>query len=195
MKKRYIFLGILILLCAAAFIYFSRPAKISLTESQKQAQVSKILGRKAILTDSTGGYKIYKDTYVSFKFPAEATVYNYKDPGFASSSGLIGSYSYDLSHPKVVFNYAAYKRVSVLSLNDDPSFRLRTMPERSYRQSAINMAGVAGVLFSKDDSENSERSIFVFRKGVVYSFVITGSDPSRLDASIKLTAGSFSFNN
>lgn len=166
-----------------------------MTQVQKEKALTELLGRKVDLSKrKKSGNAEYKDTYLSFKYPAEAVEYKYKDPTFASQSGLLSSFSFDMRNPRIIFNYAAGKRENIKSLSDDPSYTLRSNPARGYKSSEINIDSNTATLF-KRDGQDYERSLFLMKDEVEYSFILTGSDPKTLDKLIELISSSLKFSN
>jgi len=191
--KKYLFLIILILFGAGAFIYFSRPAGSNLTDNEKTQALTKLLGRKVNLTDDKRSDATYEDKLLSFKYPGNAVIYEYRDPSVKANKSFLYTFSYDIKIPKTVFNYSAESRSEMQTLDDDSSYRLRTLPERGYQKSAYKLGGVEGVLFKKDDSTSSERSVFILHKNILYTFVFSGSDPETLDKVLTLLSSSAKF--
>ncbi len=163
------------------FIYLSLPSTTHYSDSQKEKKVSSLLGRKANLTDEKTGSATYKDAYLTFEYPANAVIYKYKDPSFASRAGTLAAFSYDLSNPKIVFNYTASKRDNIKNLSDDPSYQLRKNPERGYKMITKKIGEISIEEFTKDSSLESERSVFIMKDGAEYIFTILGSDKENLD--------------
>lgn len=191
MKIIKISLIITIVILISAFIYYSLPTDTKYSTSQKEKALGDLLGRKVNLEDSKPREDItYSDKYISFKYPGNASVYTYKDPTFASRSGILATFSYDLRNPRVVANFVASKREDINSLSDDPAFTLRSNPSRGYKSEIIKK--LDGVLFKRDGQEN-ERSLFLMKDGVEYYFILTGTDPKKLDSLISLIVSSFKF--
>jgi len=194
MKKLGIFLVISVIVVGTALYLMLQPEKQVMSTSQKEQALSKLLGRKVDLSDKKKPEKSdYKDSYVEFSYPGDAVIYNYRDPDFASESGLLSSFSYDIKDPKVVFNYAAVEKSNVKSLSDDPSFRLREMPAGGYKKSTIKIDDTQAVLFEKNNPQAFEKSIFIFRGKTLYSFVLTGADSSSLSRVVSLLSHSLKF--
>lgn len=195
MKKIGIFLIIATVVVSVSIYLMLLPEAHPMTDSEKQQAVSKILGRQANLTDKKPeGNTEYKDDYLSFSYPAAAAEYKYRDPGFASTKGLVSSFSYDLHDPRVVFNYSAVSNPSVNSLDDDPSYRLREDPSRGYRMSKITIDNVPATLFQQDNSQNSEATLFIFYNKTLFTFATTGPDSAALTSIITLLRSSLVFN-
>ena len=196
MRKLYIVFVVFVIILAGLFIYFSLQKAPELTPREKEQAVAELLGRKAKLSDTKEKENgKYGGKYAEFSYPGNAVVYTYKDPDFAQEKGLLESFSYDLKAPRVVFNYVATKRDDFKTLDDDPSYRLRTLGSRGYKKTTVKMSNVEGIAFQKDDQENSERDLFAIHNGVLYSFVFTGSDPKELDKLAGLLLASFKFEN
>jgi hypothetical protein len=192
--KRIILLIVLIALIAGGVYYFFKPLDQRLTKQDKEQALTKLLGRKVDLSNK-GPQKDreYKDKYIKFAYSGVASIYDYQDPSFASGSGLLASFSYDLRNPRVVFNYAAKSKPEYHNVDDDSSYRLRTLPERGYKKSTVHLDNYDATLFTKNEFPTSERSLFMLKDKVAYSFVFTGSDSKYLDTVVSLFSSSFKF--
>lgn len=172
--KKFAPLVLILLVLTGLFIYFSIPVKNSLTSSQKESLLEKTVGRDVSFSSfKNKENKTFEGKKVSFKYPGDAILYNYKDPNFATRSGSVEMFSYDLKEPRVVFNYVATDK-NLLSLSDDPAVALRRTKARGYSEELLEL-GQEGAKFTRKGTEN-EVSLFILRNGVVYSFVLTGSD-------------------
>lgn len=192
MKKRYIFLILLIIALIVTFIYYSRPAGAPLTESQKQQALTRLLGRKVNLSNDKKADATYDDKLLSFNYPGSAVIYEYRDPSLANIKSIVGTFSYDIKIPKAVFNYVSEERPEMKSLDDDSSYRLRTLPERGYQKSAVHVSGVDGVLFKKDDPTGSERSLFILYRNTFITFSLSG-ESGELDRILTLLTSTLKF--
>lgn len=180
-----------IALLVLAFIYFSKPDK--LTEKERQEAIDKVVGGKANLNgpEVKTGSGIYKGKHAEFSYPASAEIYDYKDPNSVNSDPESESFSFDIKSPRLVFNYNASATREV-KLEDISAVKFRNDPANGYANSEEKVDGVIGVSFKKDRSGEymAEKTLFVLNNGNLITISITGSsleEVENLFDSIKQT--------
>lgn len=167
-----------------------------LTEAQKNQALTNILGRKPNLTDSVvKGNKTYKSKYISFLYPAQATIYTYIDPNIKNDPNVLDIFSFDISNPRLVFNYSAISYTnSVAKVSDIPDVRLRQLESNSYVQSTAFAGGVEGLGFEKTDETGTiEKTAFFLVNGRSFSFSLQGSDSKGIENLYNLILQSLKF--
>lgn len=177
MKKWLLFsiLGLLLVGGGVTFYILSQPPKEKLSKAFKEQAVTKLLGRKAQLDDAfqkTGNEK-YDGKYISFEYPAIATIYVFNTP---ISGAQLERFEFDQKTPKIYSTLQVNaNRANITLADDDPAARLRHTQSNLYKEAEITVAGVKGIEFVKKE-EGSERSIFWLYKNNIYSFVFYGPD-------------------
>src|SRR5690242_12112836 len=121
MKKllAFILITLLIIFIIVAYNYLNSPVK-SLTDKQKTQALTNILGRKPNLTDATAkGNKTYNGKFASFLYPASSVIYKYIDPNLAKDHSVLETFSFDISNPRLIFNYSVISYTNtVLKVSD-----------------------------------------------------------------------------
>lgn len=178
--KKWVALGVFLIFLVAgavAFYLLSQPPKESLSDDFKQKAITKMLGRKAQLTqiEEKKGKVAYNGKYISFDYPAKAVIYNYKDPGFASSSSLLEDFSFDIKSPRLIFNLAVLKTSGKLhTIDDDSGVMFRKNSPGQYKDVSRPINGYVGRIYERDD-ENPEKTAFFLVGGRFYSISVTGN--------------------
>jgi hypothetical protein len=182
MKKRIVFLILLpvcVILFGILFYLLSQPPKEKLSKAFKEQAVTKLLGRKAQLEDKNvpQGNATYDGKYISFEYPAKAAIYTYKDPYGASgssSSDVLETFSFDMQSPKVVFSMMILKDLSrTPSINEISGVKFRET-SGSYKGEDVVVSGKKGRVYEKNDPSGSEKTVFFFFDGKIYSLALTG---------------------
>lgn len=179
MKKAllFIFVVLLIALSIAAYFILNSPGK-ALTDTQKTQALTNILGRKPNLTDSSPkGNSTFNGKFASFSYPASAVIYKYIDSNLAKDPTILETFSFDMSNPRLIFNFSVSENKNVKSISDIPDVRLRQVQSNIYSQNTAFADGVEGLVFQKQDQNGSiEKTAFFFVNGKSYSFSIQGTD-------------------
>jgi hypothetical protein len=179
MKKIFYFTVALILIVAmlSVFLILNRTTK-TMSKAESEAALAKMLGRKPNLDvkNTPTGNVLYKGKYVSFMYPAIATIYTYRDPAAASDKTEIENFSFDISDPRLVCNFSVEQNLSNnISLDDISGVRLREDKSRGYQQSEILADGQKGLAFTQS-GDQSEKSGFFIVNSKIYSLSVTGND-------------------
>jgi len=181
MKKKIFLLCLLLLLIlgGVAFYILSQPPKEKLSEEFKDEAVTRLLGRKAQLSNDTPrGDTEYKGKYISFKYPAKALVYKFRENSTSSGSASLEDFSFDLKEPTVTFNLNISRNSSNLnSITDSPAFKLRELRDYEYKKSQIKINNINGVAFSKNEN-GIERSAFILHNNLIYAISVSGVEES-----------------
>lgn len=194
-KKTFAFcLLLIILLCGVAFYVLSQPPKEKLSEEFKDEAVTRLLGRKAQLSDETlAGDAQFKGKYISFIYPAKALVYKFRENSSSSNSASLEDFSFDLKEPTVTFNLNISKNSSNLSnVSEIPSYRLRELRDHEYKKSQIKVKSVNGVSFLKKEN-GFEKSAFFLYNNMIYTISVTGIEESSTLALFEKVISSASF--
>lgn len=193
-KVLIVLLVLLIVAGVIAFYIFSQPPDQQLSEQFKQDAATKILGRKAQLTEENVpvGNTKYEGKYLTFEYPAKALVYEYKDPNFASNSSRLEDFSFDIKTPKLVFNLQVLENPQLASIDDYPAVRMRSNPSSGYKESVISADNTSGKAYLKDGSE-PEQSGFFLKNNKIYSLSITGVSSDEVQKLFSQIVGSVSF--
>lgn len=181
MKKWIIFAVVFFVLIIAggiAFYFISLPPKETMSKEAKEQAVTKLLGRKAQLSEvvqKEGSVK-YDGKYISFEYPAAATIYEFNSPTASTGSSRLERFEFDLRSPKVnsIVQISA-NTSNIASGADDSGARLRHSQANLYQESETTIAGVKAIEFIKK-SEGVERSLFWVYKDKIYTFVFYGPD-------------------
>ncbi len=195
MKKflLFVFAAIIVFVCAWAYLIIAAPPK-PLTEQEKLADLTQILGRKPNLTGTTPTGNIeYKGKYASFSYPAAAKIYTYRDLGLKQDKSILETFSFDIQNPRLVFNYAVSQNPNIKSVSDIADVRFRQLPSSGYIQTNISAGGKAGLAFEKQ-GQQAEKSGFFLVDGKDYSISVTGSNTQDVDSLFNQVLGSLKFN-
>jgi hypothetical protein len=183
---------ILLILLALIFVSFVSSFLIlnrsttSLTDTQKQQALTKILGRPVLLKDkaTVAGKVLYKGKYYSFLYPEAATKYN-----SSQANTSLESFKFDLSSPRI---YAVTEVVAAgnnQKLDDNSGIRLREVQNAIYQQATVSADGKSGLSFEKNDADGVEKTAFFLVNGKYYSFSLVGNDKSSIeDLFVKIIA-------
>ena len=153
------------------------PSQKKLTDSEREKALLKILGRKPDLTDSqpTGEVE-YKGKFVSFKYPAKAKIYTYKDPSMAKNTSVLETFSFDIDKPRLVFNFSVMENAASLKdVNDISGVKLRQINSFGYKQSDGKLEENKGLVFEKSGSQ-AEKSGFFLINDKIYEIAVTGNN-------------------
>lgn len=180
------------LLVTINFVF--NPSQKKLTDLEKEKALIKILGRKANLTDNEPkGQAEYKGKYVSFKYPAKAKIYTYKDPNMAKNTSVLETFSFDIDKPRLVFNFSVMENAASLKdVNDISGVKLRQISSLGYTQSEEVIGGENGLIFVRSGNL-SEKTGFFLVKDKIYSVAITGSSLEEVSLLFDLVINSFVF--
>jgi hypothetical protein len=159
-----------------AFLILNHSSK-SLNEAEKEAALTNILGRQPILNDNTPvGNKQYNGKYASFIYPAKAVIYTYKDPNIVKNKSELDMFSFDISSPRLVLNFAVSDNSSsIADIKDDSGAIYRADKANGYSQSKVAVSGSKGLVFAKA-GEHPEKTGFWLFNNRIYTLSITGSD-------------------
>lgn len=181
-----------IALLTGFFIFNSSQKKLS--ESEKEKALIKILGRKPNLSENeVSGEVEYKGKYASFKYPAKAKIYTYKDPNMTKNTSVLETFSFDIDKPRLVFNFSVMENAASLKdVNDISGVKLRQISGLGYAQSEQIVGGESGLIFVRSGNL-SEKTGFFLAKDKIYSVAITGSSLKEVSLLFDLVINSFVF--
>lgn len=194
MKEKVIIYTVVVVAAAGLgilFYRFSQPSGSKFTDEFKEKAVADLLGRKAELSDTTPqGEKIYKGKTISFTYPAQAIIYDYREKSTSSGSAAIEDFSFDIKEPKLVFNVRITDApVGVSNPLDLPAVRLRETRLYEYKKGQIKLGNAEGIIYTKE-ANGGEKTGFWIAKGKVISIAITGSDISAVEDLFKTVVSS-----
>jgi hypothetical protein len=177
MKKFIVLALIIIAVIAAFFVVLNQPAK-QLSDKEKQQALINILGRKPNLTDDNPtGNKTYKSNYVSFMYPSKAKIYTYREPNISKNTSVLEIFSFDITNPRIIFNYSAIQHNSLQGVSDIPDVKLRQLQKDAYVQENAYADNKTGLVFEKIQTQGLiEKTAFFLVNGKSYSFSIQGND-------------------
>jgi hypothetical protein len=177
--SRVILIILLILvaaICLVVFLVLNHSAK-SLTQAEKEAALTNILGRQPILTNNepTGTVQ-YKGKYATFSYPAKAVVYTYKDPNIVKNKSELEMFSFDINNPRLIFNFSVSDNSgSIADAKDISGAIFRENQVNGYSQSELSINGAKGPVFAKQGAQ-AEKTGFWLVNNKLYTFSVTGSD-------------------
>ena len=145
------------------------------SEKEKNGALSKLLGRPVNVAPSQTpkGDVLYNGKYASFKYPASAKIYSYRQPGFNNDKSTLEYFSFDISSPRLVFNLSV-ATTFLKSINDYPGIKLRQTEPSVYTQKNIIVGSNEGLVFERNDDQ-PEKTVFFLINGKIYTFSITGT--------------------
>ena len=172
------FLAVIALLFLAAFIILNRPAK-SLTESEKQQALTKILGRQVVLNEKKVlvGDILYKGKYISFLYPAAAEINTPQINGIPIESKNLEDFYFSVGENSRIYATITVSQASPVEagITDDPGVRLRQSQKDTYKQTEVIADGQHGLSFETGD-QVIEKIAFFFINNRIYTFSVSGSD-------------------
>ena len=187
MRKKRIIFGVFFLILViggiGVFIILNRPSN-GLTEAEKQAALSKILGRPLVTKEKyiPTGNTVYKGQYASFAYPEAAEIFVPKVDGSPMKTGNLEDFDLDLGDPRIHLVSSVAQVSSSTALEDLPSIRLRQDQSSNYKQIKITAGGKDGLLFESSDSEGNLKTAFFLVNSKVFIFSVSGADSKRIDA-------------
>ena len=196
-SKLILFLVASILLLVVAFLFYvySQPSKEKMSDEFKQKAVTKLLGRKAQLSDDNipTGDTEFKGKYITFKYPAKALIYKFRENSSSSISASLEDFSFDLKDPNVIFNLKVTRNsANLTNISDIPAVRLRELRDYEYEKSQIDTKKINGVAFFKKIN-GIEKSAFLLHNNMVYTISVTGVEESSTLALFDKVISSISF--
>lgn len=182
MKKKLILLGVLVVIVltlGALFYLFSQPSGKRLSDEEKKKAIESIMGRKAVMTDTTPkGDTVFDGHDIMFSYPAKAVVYAFREKKIKPEDNPNDDFSFDIKSPKLVFNLTSVPNTDMM-LTDLPAVRLREQRGYEYEKSAPTMDSAKGVAYFKS-GRDSEKSGFFIANAKLFTISVTGSDPSEV---------------
>ena len=194
MKKFLLLIIAIFIVITSIIAYFmlTAPPK-QMSEAEKEARLTEILGRKPNLTDTTPqGNTTYKGKYASFMYPAAGKIYTYKDPGLKQDTSVLETFSFDIQNPRLTLNYSMIDRPNLSGLEDIPDVKLRQLPSSGYIQQDVTASGVSGLSFEKS-GQQCEMTAFFFKNNKEYSISITGSNSKDVENLFNQVVSSIKF--
>jgi len=181
-KRRLVVLGVFISVIALVAYILEKPSVARLSQKEKEAALTKLLGRKVNLNEKNvpKGNVEFRGKYISFWYPKKAIKYEKTDPSFASSSALLDFLSFDIKEPRTIFNMVVIKNdANIQTIDDDPGVMLRRN-STSYKESKIIAGGLEWKVYEKKESQQSEKTAFLLHKNRLYSIAILCNDIEEL---------------
>ena len=188
MKKIVILIVATVAILGAIFAYImiNRSAK-GLSETERNAYLTKLLGRKLNLTGKTTQkeYTTYNGKYVSFIYPKDAQPFDDQNkpgaPYYAKNS--LDGFVFSLGNPflwgsvQVVPNTSGTDR-----LEDYSGIRVRLLDPNTYKESPVVVGGNKGLLFDKFDvSSGTEKIAFFLVNNRIYTVYVQGNSKEDLE--------------
>lgn len=194
--KRFLWLilAIFVVITSIAIYFILTAPPREMSEADKEAKLTEILGRKPNLSDTTptGNIK-YQGKYASFTYPAAAKIYTYRDAALKQDSSILETFSFDITNPRLVVNFAVTDRSNLSSVDEIPDVRFRQQSSSGYIQVDIEADGVKGLSFEKKGQE-SEKSAFFLKGKVEFSVSITGNNYKEVEKLFNQVVSSLKFN-
>lgn len=194
--KKFIVLGLIIVVIIVAFSILNRPSK-TLSTQEKETALTNILGRKPILDEKevAKGNVQYKGKHITFLYPAKAKIYVLKVNGEVKKDNWnLDSLNFDLDNPRItVLITVSNAPESVKDITGYPSVKLRQIQPGMYHQKGITIDGHSGLEFDKQDNAGFEKSAFIYFDGRIYFFSVSGSDVSAIEDLFKNITSSVKF--
>lgn len=192
--KKWILISVLLIVVVCSFVGFyllSLPPKEKLSEEFKKEAITNLLGRKAQLEDKAvpTGDSRYSGRYLRFLYPAKALIYTYEDKDSKNSSD-VEKFSFDIKSPRLIFNMENYPYSQ--NLDDYPAIRLREDRSYEYTKKEVNIDGVKGVEYFKED-QAAEKSGFFINSGRIFAFSVTGPNSDEVEKLFDKIIASVSF--
>lgn len=160
------------------FYFLNKPSR-EMSKQEKESAVAKILGRKPNFTakDAPAGDAEFKGKYISFMYPAVATIRKQLLNGEELPYTGLELFLFSIESPKLSFSAEVLEAPkNVASLNDYPSVRLRQIQANLYDQKDVFVGNTKGLAFDKQSQTGFEKTGFFFLNNRIYSFSIQGSD-------------------
>ncbi len=193
MSKKVV-LSVLIIILLAGIgggLYFWQKATIpQISESQRKEDLKKMLGRdvKEEVKEVTEAAPFEND-YFSLTLPRGAKRYAADERTNDDSSNsaetkskdplLIENMSFDLYEPRIVFVTSVRKLPSnSTKLADISGVNLRKNSPKSYKSEEISKNEVKGLVFTKKESGQFEKTAFFIAKGKLLTFALTSPNYS-----------------
>ena len=176
---RIILIALLILfvaVCLVVFLVLNHSAK-SLSEAEKEAALTNILGRQPILNNNEAtGTVQYKGEYATFSYPAKAVIYTYKDPNIVKNNSELEMFSFDINNPRLIFNFSVSDNSgNIIDVKDSSGAIFREDKANGYSQSELSIGDAKGLVFAKQGTQ-AEKTGFWLTNNKLYTLSVTGSD-------------------
>jgi hypothetical protein len=171
-----IFLILFVAVCVVFFLILNHSAK-SLTQAEKEAALTNILGRQPILTNNEAtGNTEYNGQYASFNYPAKAVIYTYKDPNIVKNKSELEMFSFDINNPRLILNFSVSSNSGNLTDAKDSSGAIfRENKANGYSQAELSIGGAKGLVFAKQGGQAEKTGFWLFNNKL-YTLSVTGSD-------------------
>lgn len=188
MKKLLIGLLISILLLGTGgfFVLNNLHSSSTISEKEKEKEMSTMLGRSAVLTQTqhSSDWTIYKGHAISFSYPSWATIYPTSITAVMPDAIL-----FRLLDEHLTFSIEVHE--NVLQLGDLTGFNVR---RNSKQYKIVNITNGQNNCSSFEKTEDGvEESIFCVKNGKGVSFVGTGPDKDALKIYLSKIAESADF--
>lgn len=199
MKKKILFILLIIVVILASisvYIFLNYPSK-NMSEAEKEAALTNILGRKPNLSEKqvAKGNFTYKGKYVSFLYPAAGSVYIPRVNGQVQKDNWnLDSFNFDLDNPHTtVLVTVSQAPGGVTSINDYPGVRLRQIQSGTYQQKDVFADNHSGFVFNRQDNSGFEKTAFFYLNNRIYIFSIIGIDLKAVEDVFKTIITSAKF--
>ncbi len=173
--------AIVVILLACGLYYFFAPAKGSLSTSQKNTALEKILGRDVRHGDNIKvGYKKYNGKYLTFDYPAAAEEYTYNREKILGTKFVLDDFQLQqLGGPKYFLN-AMVQDASIAATLEDLTGVNSRENSHDYTKNLRTIAHMQAVVFTKDNTDGAEDSVFFGSKDKYFTMIISGSQLSEI---------------
>ena len=176
-------LGIItIIVCLVTIVvgiamFLVSPRDRGVTQTEKTAAYSKLLGRASILTQPLRptGWKTYNGTYFSLEYPAAANIYTADQPTPNNATIL------EKLHFQEINSYNCIIEVAHAGSNntyDDVSgVTFRRLKKDQYQEKDFQLLGTSAVSFT-NTIEGYEETVFLLKDGKLFTLSFTSPDES-----------------
>lgn len=190
--KKYLILAIVFLLFVAGSGYYlsiyNKPSQQVLSAEKKREAIANILDREPIIEEKeVSGWKSYEGTYINFVYPADATIHTN-----TKSETIVESFQGSLLSPRITISIQVIQS-GVQTLEEYPAVNIRLTQKGVYQQQNTVIAGVTGIVFTKEGVEGAEKSVFTKNRDTLYSITISGSHMDKVEKYYKEIISSVAF--
>ncbi len=200
MKKILVLTIIIIFIFAAAFAYImlNKSAK-GLSQAERDAALSNLLGRKLNLSDKVvqKDYVLHNGKYVSFIYPKDAKPFDEQNQpgGPYYSKDALENFTFSLQSPFLWGSIRVLPNTPGMSrLEDYSGIRVRRLDPNNYKESEITINGVKGLQYeSINISSNTKKEAFFYLNNRIYFVLSEGNSKSDLVNLFEKVVGSLKF--
>ncbi len=176
---------------------FPAPPKTVLTEAAKAKALEKILGRSVNVGQSNEPIdNLTRETSVAdYSYPANAHIledalHPSAEPSASPSAkkkiksipdkNMIDNFSFSLPIKHVVISVQINHNPDIQKVEDASGYKVRALDPKIYKPFPVTIDKIAGQGFSEED-DTAQKSAFLFYKGNILSFSVTGYNMDQVD--------------